>query len=197
MDGIDPKRVFLLGHSEGGLVAPRIAAAAGNNLAGVIYAAACATSLQAAIQRQTRYLAEHNPSLTEDQKQAAIEQGRAIADQINALTPDNSSDQLVFHAPPSYWLDLNAYDPLQTAQSLDLPMLFVQGGRDYQVTVSEDLSLWQASLGDRTNVVFKVYENLNHLFESGTGLSLPAEYQQPGNVAFDVIDDIAAWIQAQ
>ncbi len=196
-EGIDPDHVFLLGHSEGGYVAPRIAAAAGSDLAGVIFAAASATPLPDAIMRQTRYLVDHNPDLSDAQKQAAIDQTQAIVDQINALTPDSPADQMVFHAPPSYWLDLRSYDPVAVAQTLDLPMLFVQGGRDYQVTVKDDLSLWQAGLSDRQNVTFKIYPDLNHIFESGTGPSLPAEYQQPGNVLPEMIDDIAAWIKAQ
>ena len=73
-------------------------------------------------------------------------------------------------------------------------MLFVQGGRDYQVTVADDLTLWQAALGDRANVTIKEYADLNHLLMTGEGDSVPAEYQVPGNVAQPVIDDMAAWV---
>ncbi len=196
-EGIDPDRVFLFGHSEGGFVAPRVAAQAEGDLAGVILAAALANPLPETILRQTRYLLDQQPGATDEQKQTAIDQTQAIVDQINALTADSPADEMVFHAPPSYWLDLRAYDPVATAQSLDLPMLFVQGGRDYQVTVADDLSLWQAALADRNNVTFKVYADLNHLFETGEGASVPSEYDQPGNVAPEVIDDIADWIKAQ
>ena len=196
-EGVDPNRVFLLGHSEGGMVAPRIAAAAGDKLAGVIYAAAPAGSLPDAMLRQTQYLVDHQPGLTDAQKQAAVEQMQTTVDQIEALTPDSPADQPVFHAPPSYWLDLKNYDQVATAESLSLPMLFIQGGRDYQVTVADDLTLWQAALGDRANVTFKEYPDLNHLLMTGEGDSVPAEYQVPGNVAQPVIDDIAAWVKAQ
>ncbi len=196
-EGVDPNRVFLLGHSEGGYVAPRVAAAAGDKLAGVIYVAALAAPLPETLVRQTQYLVDHTPGATDAQKQAAVEQMQTIVDQINALTADSPANVMVFHAPPSYWLDLAAYDPVATAESLSLPMLFVQGGRDYQVTVADDLTLWQAALGDRANVTIKQYADLNHLLMSGEGDSLPAEYEVPGNVAQPVIDDIAAWVKAQ
>ncbi len=197
VEGVDPNRVFLLGHSEGGYVAPRVAAAAGDKLAGVIYVAALAGSLPDALVRQTQYLVDHTPGVTDAQKQTAVDQMQTTVDQIKALTADSPADQMVFHAPPSYWLDLAAYDPVATAESLSLPMLFVQGGRDYQVTVADDLTLWQAALGDRANVTIKEYADLNHLLMTGEGDSVPAEYQVPGNVAQPVIDDMAAWVKAQ
>ncbi len=196
-EGVDPNRVFLLGHSEGGYVAPRVAAAAGDKLAGVIYVAALAAPLPETLVRQTEYLVDHTPGVTDAQKQTAVQQMQDVVDQINALTADSPADVMVFHAPPSYWLDLAAYDPVATAESLSLPMLFVQGGRDYQVTVADDLTLWQAALGDRANVTIKEYADLNHLLMTGEGDSVPAEYQVPGNVAQPVIDDMAAWVKAQ
>lgn len=196
-DGIDPARVFILGHSEGGYVAPRIAAAAGDQLAGVVFVAALATPLTDALIRQTHYLVDQQPGLTDDQQQAAIDQIQAIVNQINALTEDSPADQIVFGAPPSYWIDLRDYDPVALAATLDLPMLFVQGGRDYQVTVEDDLVLWEAGLQGRDYVTFQTYPDLNHLLVTGEGMSVPAEYQQPGNVSQALIDDIAAWIEAQ
>ena len=196
-EGIDPERVFLLGHSQGGYIAPRVVAVAGDDLAGVIYVAAAATSLPEAVLRQTRYLVEHTPGVTNAQKEAAIAQAQSVIEQIDALTKDSPADEEIFYGYPAYWLDLRDYDPVAVAQTLDLPMLFVQGGRDYQVTVADDLTLWQAALGDRANVTIKEYADLNHLLMTGEGDSVPAEYQVPGNVAQPVIDDMAAWVKAQ
>jgi hypothetical protein len=35
---------------------------------------------------------------------------------------------------------------------------------------------------------------LNHLFVRGTGVSVPAEYEQPGHIDEEVVTDIAAWV---
>jgi alpha-beta hydrolase superfamily lysophospholipase len=54
--------------------------------------------------------------------------------------------------PAACWLDLRSYEPAATAAELELPILIVQGGRDYQITVAEDLSRWRERLADRPNV---------------------------------------------
>ena len=96
--------------------------------------------------------------------------------------------------PPSYRDDLKRYDPAAEAKKVDLPMLVLQGERDYQVTM-KDFALWRAALGSRRNAEFRSYPKLNHLFVVGDGASNPSEYQKQGHVSAEVIDDIATWIQ--
>jgi fermentation-respiration switch protein FrsA (DUF1100 family) len=72
--------------------------------------------------------------------------------------------------------------------------LILQGERDYQVTMG-DFQRWKAALPSKQNVAFKSYPKLNHLFVEGNGKSAPAEYDVPGHVAEDVINDIANWIK--
>jgi hypothetical protein len=73
-------------------------------------------------------------------------------------------------------------------------MLILQGGRDYQVTVEDDLARWKQALDGRPDVTFGVYPDFNHLFVAGSGLSTPAEYEPAQHVDPAVIDDIAAWL---
>jgi fermentation-respiration switch protein FrsA (DUF1100 family) len=110
------------------------------------------------------------------------------------LTPDTPSDLLPFGLCAPYWLDLRAYDPVSTAAGLTCPMLILQGGRDYQVTVADDLTRWQAALGDRSEAVVRIHQDSNHLFFAGSGRSTPAEYARPGHVEPAVVDDIATWL---
>jgi uncharacterized protein len=77
-----------------------------------------------------------------------------------------------------------------------MPMLILQGERDYQVTMA-DLQGWRDALGSRKNVTIKSYPTLNHLFMTGDGKATPSEYERPGHVADFVLDDIAAWIGKQ
>jgi hypothetical protein len=100
----------------------------------------------------------------------------------------------VLGASKAYWEDLMEYDPVKTAKELSLPMLILQGERDYQVTL-EDFNGWKEGLGRRENVTFKLYENLNHLFMSGRGVPSPAEYQIAGNVGQIVVENIAEWVK--
>ena len=80
--------------------------------------------------------------------------------------------------PLAYLLDLKGYDPLAAAKRLTIPMLFLQGSRDFQVTM-KDFDLWKSALGGRSNVAFIRYPSLNHLFHRGRrwGKSMPAEYR--------------------
>ncbi len=73
-------------------------------------------------------------------------------------------------------------------------MLILQGGRDYQVTVEDDLSRWKAGLGHRPDVTIRVYDADNHLFFSGIGPSTPAEYDLAQHVDPAVVTDIARWL---
>jgi len=72
-------------------------------------------------------------------------------------------------------------------------MLILQGGRDYQVTM-QDFDLWKTGLAGKKNVTMHSYPKLNHLFVAGEGPATPDEYQKPGHVAVEPIEDIAAWI---
>jgi dienelactone hydrolase len=95
--------------------------------------------------------------------------------------------------PAAYWHDLRGYDPVGAATALDKPMLILQGGRDYQVTVEDDLARWRSGLADRPNVTIQVHDADNHLFFPSTNQSTPADYPAQ-HVDPAVIDDIARWL---
>lgn len=189
---IDPTRVFVLGHSLGGLLAPRIASA-DPAVAGLIVLAGPARPLDQILIDQVKHLASVDGSISAAEQQA-IDQVTANASAIRALTPaDAAAGRKVAGALASYWLDLRDYDPAAAAADLKISMMVLQGERDFQVTMA-DFARWQARLSHRRDVVLKSYPSLNHLFVSGSGPATPAEYQTPGHVAEEVIGDIATWI---
>ena len=189
---IDSGRIYLLGHSLGGMLVPRIAAQA-SDLAGAIILAGPTRPLEDLVVEQITYLAELDGSQSAEEN-AQIEQ---IKQQVALLKDptlgaDASSGQLL-GAPASYWLDLREYDPAQAAATLDLPLLILQGQRDYQVTEA-DFNGWQAALSAKKEVYLKQYPGLNHLFIRGSGPSTPQEYERPGNVDELVIRDISDFV---
>jgi alpha-beta hydrolase superfamily lysophospholipase len=99
----------------------------------------------------------------------------------------------ILNCPPSYWADLNAYDAAAAAAKLSLPMLILQGGRDYQVT-QQDLSRFKVALAGHANATVRELPRLNHLFMAGEGKSRPEEYDRPSHVDGEVIDAIAAFV---
>ncbi|HEX6324524.1 MAG TPA: alpha/beta fold hydrolase [Vicinamibacterales bacterium] len=196
MPSIARDRIFVLGHSLGGMLVPRIAAAA-PRAAGFIALAGAARPLERAMVEQTEYIAGLDGTVSSDE-QAGIDQMRALAARVAALTAaDAAAPGSVGGAPASYWLDLRGYDPPEAAKAVTRPLLVLQGERDYQVTMAE-FARWKAAVGARPNVTLKSYPALNHMFMAGTGPGTPLEYSIPGrHVDVAVIDDIAAWIHKQ
>ena len=190
--GIDPQRVFVLGHSLGGVAVPRIAKAE-PGLAGIVVMAGSTRPLEELIVEQTRYIVslEPKPSPEAQARLAEVESLMARVKKLSAA--DASSSELLFGAGPAYWLDLRSYDQVATAKLLKQRLLIIQGGRDYQVTKA-DFDSWKKGLEACPNVTFKLYPELNHLFMRGVGKSTPSEYEKPGNIAEAVVADIAAWI---
>ena len=192
---VDPARIFVAGHSLGGTVAPRVAA--GTPTAGLVILAGGAQPLHQAAMRQLRYLA----SLGGAAAAGATGALEVIARQAEAvddpgLSESTPSSDLPFGVPAAYWLDLRGYDPAAAAAALGKPMLIVQGGRDYQVTVADDLSRWQAALAARPGVTIRVYPADNHLFFPGSGPSAPAEYEPAQHMDPAVVADVAHWVTA-
>src|ERR1700759_670806 len=193
-EALDPSRIFVLGHSLGGTVAPRVAAAQ-PSVAGLVIAAGGAERMDWAGVRQFRYLASLGPEPDPASRAAAdVLAGQARLIDGRELTADTPASELPFGVPAPYWLDLRDYDPVAAAAKLARPMLFLQGARDYQVTIPDDLDRWRAGLDGRPDVTFRVFEADNHLFFTGTGPSSPAEYEpaQHGDPA--VVEAVAAWV---
>jgi uncharacterized protein len=195
VEAIDADRVFVLGHSLGGMMAPRIASRDAG-LAGVIILAGSTRPLTDIYQEQIAYLLALDTGLSDEERARLLDETARLVDATRAVDPGDDLATLLFNAPPSYWLDLNAYDPVSVARTLAQPLFILQGERDYQVTLV-DFQGWQDGLAGREDVTFKLYPDLNHLFISGEGPITPAEYELAGHVAAEVIEDIARWILAR
>ena len=193
---IDAKKIFVLGHSLGGMLIPRIALAGKDSgTAGFIIMAGLTRRLEETYLKQMTYLLSLDGQLSEDDKKQLDEIKATVAKIQSLKETDVSSGEKLINASPSYWLDLQGYDPPDVALKVDEPMLILQGSRDYQVT-TEDFENWKKALSGRSGVEFKLYPKLNHLFFEGQGIPTPNEYTQiHGSVADYVVADIAAFIR--
>ncbi|GHO45841.1 alpha/beta hydrolase family protein [Ktedonospora formicarum] len=190
---VDPTRIFILGHSMGGKVAPRVVAAE-PSIAGLVIMAGDTQPMQRSAIRVTHYLAQLSPGPVAETAVETMIRQAALVDSPD-LSPSTPARELPFGFSGSYWLDLRSYDPVSTASALDKPMFILQGGRDYQVTVEDDLSRWKEGLSHRPDVTIRIYEVDNHLFFPGIGPSTPVEYESAQHVDPAVVADIATWLR--
>jgi dienelactone hydrolase len=190
---VDTSRIVLVGHSMGGSYAPRIAAAR-PEVSGLVLLAAEAQPMNRAAVRVMNYLAGLDPASTAMRDAAAAMAALAANVDSPQLTRRTDPRTLPFGYSGAYWLDVRDYDPIRTATEVAKPMLIAQGGRDYQVTVDDDLALWRAAFDGRADVSIRVYDADDHLFFAGTGPSTPAAYEPRQHVDEAVVADIADWI---
>ena len=193
LDSINAEQIYIAGHSLGGYLIPRIAAQT-PEAAGYILLAASARPLEDMMLEQTEYLLGLEKKLDDASKQKLLKQTSDMVSAVKSLTPDTelTAEQLG-GVPASYWLDLKNYDPIAEIQQIDKSILILQGGRDYQVTKT-DYDLWLSAFHEYSDVHYRFYDNLNHLFMSGTGKSIPDEYQQKGTVDTAVGTDIVNFV---
>ncbi len=192
---IDPKRVSLLGHSLGGYLAPRIAAR-DKSIAGLILLAAPARPMEKLILEQVTYIANLDGEISAEEDSMLAETARQVKRvEGYSLTSDVASELLPLGIPAAYWLDLRYYDPVEEAAALEMPMLVIQGGRDYQVRES-DFALWRKAFSKDMRLRPLYLPKLNHLLMTGEGESAPAEYNLVGHVDQRVLSAVAGWVNA-
>jgi pimeloyl-ACP methyl ester carboxylesterase len=185
-DAVGP--VAVVGHSQGGLAAPRIAARAGTD--GMASLAGPAGSLAPLVERQVRYLANVDGTVT-DAEREQLERVAAAVDRIQS--GDLADDEVVLGYHANFWRQLADYDQTAVAADLDVPRFLAFGGRDYQVPADRARPAWADALAGASNATFRTYEDANHLFVPGEGASTPGEYLQPGSVVASLVTDLADW----
>ena len=196
---IDPEKIFIAGHSMGGMLAPRIDAE-GGNYAGLILLAGSPRRLEEIIvEQQDNALKGLNPIL----RWIGSKQMMKIRARLDGMYEMSDEDAKKVNFLGKYvkiyylkeWGQKPAADYLK---DLTKPILVMQGDADFHVSVENDFNKYKEILGDRPNATFKLYLNLNHLFmptvfgnDISKGLK---EYKKPQKVEECVLDDIAGWV---
>jgi len=195
---IDRSRIFLLGHSLGGTMAPVIAsdflAGKQGSLRGIIFMAAGVVSVDETIERQMTFQAKRH-----DASPSAIEQVQKQWQDVFATAKDTNTpaDRVLgvgaLQAPAGYWRSWLAQDPAAELAKLGLPALVLRGFNDIQVSEKDFKRLEEANTAPGS--VGEQFDGLNHLFMPVAGESTGDEYLQPGHVSPDVITTIAIWMK--
>jgi pimeloyl-ACP methyl ester carboxylesterase len=220
--GIDPARVGIIGHSEGGIIAPMVAAdnpevafivlMAGTGLSGMDV-----QILQENALGRARGADERVIQANDRQNRAVFPMIIATKDNAEAIKKFRASEREVLTAEerklmgiPDEPLPDEAYtayltpwfrrflelDPRPYLEKVKCPVLALNGGKDLQVLPDENLGEIDKALkrGGNTRFVVRRLGNLNHMFQTApTGL--PDEYRNiEETIAPFVLDMISAWI---
>ena len=181
---IDATRLGLLGHSEGGLIAPLVALHE-PELRGIVLLAGPSKGGREILQFQLRNLIEHDTTLHGAKKDSAL---ATIDARIDSLGASN--------AWMKFFLD---YDPLATARQVKVPVLILNGGTDQQVTPDQVPVLESAfRAAGNPDVTAHVFPNMNHLFIHDTS-GFPGGYAKLPNphVEPEVVGMVVDWVGAR
>ena len=191
---IDPEKVFIIGHSLGGMLAPRIHAE-GGDYAGLILLAGSPRFLLDISKDQNMAYIEALPDGDEkDALLAEMESWDAQIDALVSLSDDDAKNVLVEAGASAYYFkELYEHPVAEYIKNISEPFLVLQGSADFQVSPDKDFALYQELLGDRQNATLKLYEGLSHLFMTSTTGTIE-EYYNPGHVDIQVLKDIVEWI---
>ncbi len=191
---IDPDRIFVLGHSLGGIAVPAVAGELQKKpvkASGYILMAASLRPLDELMREQVDFLSSLEPEVTKEQ-QAEKDALFADLDRLADLDSLAKEDQIL-GAYPAYWRWLSDYDIHKAAGEIKEPVLLLQGEEDYQVTM-EDYGLWKDAFSDRENWKMISYPGLTHTFTPGKKTEGSAVYLRKEKVDDKVIGDIADFI---
>ncbi|HEX6559999.1 MAG TPA: alpha/beta fold hydrolase [Longimicrobiales bacterium] len=178
---IDAGNIFLLGHSEGAMIAPMVAASDAT-VRGIVLMAGPSRTGRRILEYQNRYTIDRQPGMTPAHRDSLYRNALTMLDSIGAA-------QAWLH----YFL---SYDPLQTAGRVRAPVLILQGATDRQITADQAAELAAAfrRAGNR-DVSVHVLPGVNHLFLADPDGN-PAMYSslKDRKVVANAVELITDWV---
>ncbi len=199
LPGMEGRKVFLIGHSMGGMLASYIGTLAPET-AGYVLMAGTPRKLWEIIVDQNLMMMEGLSPEETDQANKLLAAEQEKAAKLLTLTDDEAllPENAPFTLSAWYLRHLENIDAAKLHLQDKKPVLVMQGEKDRQVTM-KDFYLWKERLAGHPDAVFTSYPELNHLFGQYEGEPVPpaqlvtVEYMQPTPIPQQVIDDIAAW----
>lgn len=187
---VNHNKIYLLGHSEGGMIAPKIAFDH-PEIKGILILAGTPRGMDELMKQQ-----QEDALIAQGTSADSIAVANTMMDkfikEIDELTED-ADDKLILNLPAKYWYQLNQAKAENYMDSLKCDVLIIQGEEDFQVFMEEDFTAWQDLTKGMKNVMMKSYPTLNHLFMTSINGDI-SDYEVPSHVDQIVIDDMSSWI---
>ena len=196
---VDTSKVFIIGHSMGGMLAPRIDAE-GGNFRGLIMMAGSPLPMEKIMLIQLEEQLAEMKGLTKKIISKQLDKFTALFEGLYELTDEAAKATKIGNGVTLYYFKEMGQPSVEDyLNKTDKPMLIMQGEKDFQVRADRDYAAYQKILVGRSNVTFKLYPGLNHAFVPATyeDISMAKkEYSIEKHIGDDVISDIANWIKS-
>ena len=196
---IDTSKVFIIGHSMGGMLAPRIDAE-GGNFRGLIMMAGSPLPMEKIMLIQLEEQLAEMKGLTKKIISKQLDKFTALFEGLYELTDEAAKATKIGNGVTLYYFKEMGQPTVEDyLNKTDKPMLIMQGEKDFQVRADRDYAAYQKILVGRSNVTFKLYPGLSHAFVPATyeDISMAKkEYSIEKHIGDDVISDIANWIKS-
>ncbi len=188
---VDSTRVAIVGHSEGAIIG-LILASQRQNLGALVLMAGTARHLDDVVLDQIAYLERLKGTSPEKIAQVLRQQRdffrKVKSGKLTGVTPQGNAD---------WWREHLAFDPLKAVCRIKVPLLILNGAKDYQVSAEKDArALYRQAKSCGVDATLKIYPNLDHLFKPVQGKSTPKLYFKPGRkISPRVQRDLLTWLR--
>ncbi|MBQ6700536.1 MAG: alpha/beta fold hydrolase [Oscillospiraceae bacterium] len=193
---IDSEKVFIIGHSMGAMLAPRIDAE-GGNFKGLILMAGTLAKLEEVLFRQLEEMKDGKSKIMSWVASAQDKKFRKSFEGLYSLSDEEAKKRKYAGGVDLYYFKEMGMHPAEKyLENIEKPVLVMQGSKDLQVS-KKDFDGYKKLLGDKENVSFKLYDGLNHCFVPALYDDISKatkEFSVERHIGEDVIFDIAGWI---
>ena len=197
---IDPERVFIIGHSMGGMLSPRIDAE-GGNYAGLIIMAGSPRKLEEIILDQNEAALRSTKGFVNWIVKKQVAKFAAMFDGMYELSDAEAKKKKMGGGTTLYYFkEMGEHAAPTYLSSCEKPILIMQGEKDFQATAEKDFAAYKQLLAGKENVTFRLYENLSHAFVPsvyGDIMKAKQEYNVEQHIGENVTVDIANWVKQQ
>ncbi len=195
---IDAEKVFIIGHSMGGMLAPRIDSE-GGNFRGLILMAGSPRKLEEIMMDQNEDVIGSTKGFVQKIVKKQMEKFMVLFDGMYELSDEEAMKKKTGGGTTLYYFkEMGEHAASNYLLTTEKPILIMQGEKDFQATVERDFNAYKKLLSGKGNVTFRLYENLNHAFVPsiyGNIMKAKQEYNVEQHIGEEVIADIANWIK--